>query len=496
MREIVRAGLCIALSLSAGSALARADRFDAARALIQEQLTENRIPSITVAVMQDGKIIWEEGFGWADRENRVPATEHTMYSLASTTKSFTTTALMTLVQAGKVDLDRPINDYMGEAQLKVRVGDGRQVTVRRLANHTSGISCGGQTFFGAEELSKMPPQALALTRYSQFIMLPGERFEYCNNGFGVLDYVIAQVSGRSYADYLRQEVFLPLGMTHSSVGIGPGLEKYAAVRYDRLGDPIPFYEGTEPGAGAMYASAHDLARFGLFILKQPLRDQKAILSSASIDAMTRDPVMIGPGNGYALGWQVQSKGGYTVHAHGGSHSGTKTLFNLIPEKGVGVVLLANANEISFGGISTAIFKALLPQWRETNTVFNVRDQAPEQTLKPDASLQGEWRGDMQTYEGAKPVTLRVLPSGDVHVQIDKQLPTLLSEAAFRDGLLTGVAPARIDTSDSKRSPHVVRVTLKMRDGVLSGSMSAEAEDATRRYWIYGLPYWTELRRVQ
>ncbi|WP_293858833.1 serine hydrolase domain-containing protein [Steroidobacter sp.] len=478
------------------SAPARADRFDAARALIQEQLTENRIPSIAVAVVQDGKIVWEEGFGWADRENRKPATEHSMYLLASTTKSFTATALMTLVQAGKVDLDRPINDYMGQAQLTVRVGDGRQATVRRIANHTSGLSCAGQTFFGAEELSKMPPQALALTRYSQIMMLPGERFEYCNNGYGVLDYVIEQVSGRSYADYLRQEVFLPLGMTHTSVNVGPGLEKYAAARYDRLGDPIPFYESTEPGAGAMFSSAHDLARFGLFILKQPLRDQKAILSSASIDAMTRDPVMIRPGNGYALGWQVQAKGGYTVHAHGGSHSGTKTSFNLIPEKRVGVVLLANANEISFGGINTAIFKALLPQWKEMNTDLGVRDKAPDKALQPDATLVGEWRGDIQTHEGAKPMKLQILASGDIHLQIADQLPTLLSEAAFRDGLLTGVAPTNIQTSDTKRSPHFVDVALKLRDGVLNGYVRATAEEKTRQFWIYSLPHWTELRRVQ
>jgi CubicO group peptidase (beta-lactamase class C family) len=496
MRQLLRAGICIAISFSAAPALASADRFATARALIQEQITEKNIPSIAVAVVQDGKIVWEEGFGWADRENRVPATEHTMYSLASLSKSFTSTGLMTLVQAGKVDLDRPINDYLGEAKLTVRIGDGQQATVRRVGNHTSGIPGAGQTFFGAEALSHMPPQVLALQRYAQIMKPPGERFEYSNVGYGVLDYLIAHVSGKSYADYLHQEVFVPLGLTHTSVDIGPGLEKHAAVRYDRLGDPIPFYNHTEPGSASVYSSAHDLARFGLFVMKERQRDQKAILSNASIDEMMRAPIMVRPGNGYAFGWQVQAKGGYTVQGHGGSSNGVKTFFNMIPEKRVGVVLLANANDIGFGPISLAIFKALLPQWREVGTDLNVRDPAPDGPLKPDSSLIGDWNGTIQTHEGAQPMKLQILASGDIHLQIADQLPTLLSQAAVRNGLLTGVAPANIETSDTRRSPHTVDVALQLRDGVLNGYVRASAEDKSRQFWIYSLPYWTELRRSQ
>lgn len=497
MQRVIRAAVfCVVVASSAAPVLSAADRFDVARELIHEQIAQQQIPSIAVAVVQDGKIVWAEGFGWADRENRVPATEHTMYSLASLSKSFTATGLMTLVQAGKVDLDRTVNDYLGEARLTVRIGDEQQATVRRVANHTSGIPGAGQTFFGAEGLSRMPPQVVALRRYAQVMKPPGERFEYSNVGYGVLDYLIAHVSGRSYADYLHQEVFLPLGLTHTSVDIGTGLEKYAAVRYDRRGDPIPFYNHTEPGSASVYSSAHDLARFGLFILKERQRDQTAILSNASIDEMSRAPVIVRPGNGYALGWQVQAKGGYTVHGHGGSHSGVKTFFNLIPEKRVGVVLLSNANEISFGQISTAIFKALLPQWREMGTDLNVRDKAPDHALQPDASLIGDWSGDIQTYEGAKPMKLQIQSSGDIHLQIADQLPTLLSQAAFRNGLLTGVAPAQVETSDAQRSPQTVDVALQLRDGVLNGYVRANAEDKARGFWIYSLPYWTELRRAQ
>src|SRR5947207_3814652 len=93
-----------------------ASSFGAIRDLIRARLVEQIIPSLAVAVARDGEIIWEEGFGWADRENRVPATEHTMYSLASISKPITATGLMVLKEQGKIELDQPINDYLGEAK--------------------------------------------------------------------------------------------------------------------------------------------------------------------------------------------------------------------------------------------------------------------------------------------------------------------------------------------------------------------------------------------
>src|SRR5438034_2341809 len=122
-----------------GSARVTNDVFGAVRDLIRGRLVEQVVPSLAVAVARDGEILWEEGFGWADRENRVPATEHTMYSLASISKPITATGVMVLKERGKLDLDRPINDYLGEAKLKAWIGDAAEATVRRVANHTSGL---------------------------------------------------------------------------------------------------------------------------------------------------------------------------------------------------------------------------------------------------------------------------------------------------------------------------------------------------------------------
>lgn len=149
--------LLVALPLSA-------DSFDAVRELIRRETVAQNVPSIAVAVARDGKIVWEEAFGWADRENRIAANEHTMYSLASISKPVTATGLMVLKQRGRIDLDKPVNDYLGPSGVTARVGDIRAATVRRVANHTSGLPLHYQ-FFHEDEPEHPPPMAETIRRY-------------------------------------------------------------------------------------------------------------------------------------------------------------------------------------------------------------------------------------------------------------------------------------------------------------------------------------------
>ena len=115
------------------------DRFGKVRDLIGSKIVELGTASLAVTVAQEGKILWEEGFGWANREKRVAANHHTIYSLASITKPITATGLMILKEQGKIDLDAPINSYLGEAKLKSWIGNADDATVRTIANHTSGL---------------------------------------------------------------------------------------------------------------------------------------------------------------------------------------------------------------------------------------------------------------------------------------------------------------------------------------------------------------------
>ncbi len=464
-----------------------ADRFDDIRAAIRSGLVEQSVPSLAVAVAQDGRIVWEEGFGWADREKRIAATEHTLYSLASISKPITATGLMTLVQTGKVGLDRPANDYLGDAKLRARIGDANGATVRSVANHTSGLPLHYQ-FFYADEPYRRPSMDETILRYGNLVRPPGEKYEYSNLGYGVLDYIIERVSGTSYAEFMRREVFLPLGLDHTSVDIGPGLEPYAATRYGVDGLPIPFYDFDHPGASAIFSSAHDLVRFGMFHLKAHLRDQKAILSDASIEEMHRRTVVQESGSGYGIGFGVRDKDGYRVVSHSGGMGGVSTVMRLFPEQKVAVVVLSNARSNLAGPIADRITTRMLPKWQPPPPG---EDRKPVPFVAPE-SLRGDWKGTLSTYMKDIPVELSFLPGGDVHAKVGDQLTTLVNEPEFEDGIFSGELAARIGTPDTERYDYTIGLSLRLRGNVLNGSASASGVDGPRVR--NALTHWVELKK--
>src|SRR5690554_3617436 len=121
--------IAVLIVIATAPTAAHADQFDRSSAQIQYVMRLHQVPSITVAVAQRGEIVWEESFGWADIEKKIPTTPHTPYSLASISKPITATALMVLVERGAIDLDKPIDDYLGAQKVTVRAGSAREVTV-------------------------------------------------------------------------------------------------------------------------------------------------------------------------------------------------------------------------------------------------------------------------------------------------------------------------------------------------------------------------------
>lgn len=475
------------LVLVSGCGTAHADRFEDVRQFIRAELVEHSVPSLSVAVAKDGRIVWEEGFGWADREQRRPASEHTVYSLASISKPLTTTGLMTLVEAGQLQLDRPINDYLGAAKLRARVGDARDATVRRVTDHTSGLPVHWQ-FFYADEPYRRPSADESILRYGNLITAPGEVYEYSNLGYGVLDYVIERVSGRSYAEFMRNQVFLPLGMTRSSVDVAPaGLEPYVATRYDQAGVPLPFYDSDSRGGSNAWSSAHDLVTFGMFHLHTPLSTQQQILRKASIEEMHRRTAGTDE-RGYGIGFEVSVRNGQRIVAHSGSMAGVSTQMLLFPDHKLAIVVLSNANTDSVDAVTQRIAARLLPDW----PIPPPRSwPAPPPFVTP-APLLGIWRGTLVTYDKDVPVELRFLASGDVHAKVGQQLTTLVNAAHFDNDRFTGELAARIGTADTERYEYSLQLSLRLRGDVLNGGATAMHVEAPRVR--NALTHWLELRK--
>jgi len=448
------------------------DQFESIRTSILDQMQQHKVPSIAVAVAQGGHILWEQGFGWADREKRIPADANTMYSLASISKPLTATALMTLVAAGKVDLDKPVNDYLGDAKIRARVGNADDATVRRVANHSSGLPEHFQ-FFYRNESWRAPSFDETILRFGNLVTLPGEQFQYSNLGYGALNNIICRVSGKSFADYMREEVFLKLGMTRSAVGNDTALAPYEAIRYDgQDATPIVYYDTDHPGASEIYSSAHDMALFGMFSLKAHLPNQAAILSDALIDAMHKPSVFFSPGAGYGIGWQSDTRNGITIVNHSGGMPGVSTWLRLVPAQNLVVVVLSNSDDGLANAIADQITLKLVPNWKLSSPA------APEPAFIPPPDLVGKWNGTLQTYRSSTPFHLDISPSGEIRVNLGNQLGTILDQVSFEDGTLYGTFKGDIDLPEAARRPYVLSVNLKLRDGkVLNGAITARATGA-------------------
>lgn len=476
----------------------QSDVFDDIRELIRLKLVEKVVPSLAVAVAKDGVIVWEEGFGWADRENRVPADEHTMYSLASISKPITTTGLMILKERGELDIDKPINDYLGNTKLKAWVGNPNDATVRRVANHSAGLPLHYQ-FFYEDEPYNPPPMDETIRRYGNLVTAPGERYKYSNLGYGILDYVISRISGKSYSDFMREEVFLPLGMTRTSVHIGRGHERHHAIRYGTDGQPIPFYDFDHRGASAVYSSAHDLVRFGMFHLKAHLQDQKVILSDETIDEMQHPTVTVEDDAGYGIGWRISEEAEYSIVSHSGGMGGVATRLILVPSESLAVVVLCNAAQQDLTRlIFKEILSMLLPGYRDYRSRVEAEEEGKEKEehtkFKPSPELVGKWSGVVHTYKDDIPFSLSIRDSGDVHAKLGDQLTTLLNDASFDDGYIKGRIVSDIGTEDANRLPYHLHVELKHRDKVLNGSVTAISRPGQRVG--NALSHWAELARQQ
>jgi CubicO group peptidase (beta-lactamase class C family) len=242
---------------SVGAACAQ-DRYSAIRTDIEGEIAAGRATGVAVALTQGGKILWEEGFGWADKERGRRVTAHTPFSLASVTKPFTTTTLMTLVAAGEVSLDARANDYLGPAKIRAGVGNPDAVTVRSLASHSSGLP-GTFQIFPAGGALKQPTMDEVIRTYGVLVSPPRERFGYSNVGMGIVAHIASRTSGLEFGTLIRRKVLDPLGLADSFFDTEVARHEEMAQRYDREGKAFPFYVTSTPGTGELYASAHDVA---------------------------------------------------------------------------------------------------------------------------------------------------------------------------------------------------------------------------------------------
>jgi CubicO group peptidase (beta-lactamase class C family) len=319
------------------------------------RLAHDRVPGAVVSVVSGDTTVFAKGYGKADAEHGVafdPA--RSLVRIASITKLFTWTAVMQQVEAGRLDLNADVNTYLKD--FKVPATYQRPVTLQTLMNHTSGFE-DRVIGIAARGAAEVPPLGdfLAANMPAR-IRPPGEVTAYSNYGAALAGYIVSQVSGEPYDQYVRRHVLEPLGMAHSTTTepVPAALAADLARSYDSETNPpkpVPFTFDRLTPDGSVSATAADMARFMLAHLNGGELDGGRVLGAATEAQMQQSSFAADPRlGGYAHGFMERRIDGHRVLMHDGSWEGFESALILIPGCRLGVFVSTNAT----GGIDTVI----------------------------------------------------------------------------------------------------------------------------------------------
>jgi CubicO group peptidase (beta-lactamase class C family) len=308
------------------------------------QLEREDIAGAVVLVVKDGQIFFAKGYGYSDAEKKTPVTvDATLFRPGSVSKLFTWTAVMQLVEQGKLDLDRDINEYL---DFKIPAKFGKPITLRNIMTHTPGFEEQIKDLISEEAAPISTLKQHLVTHVPERIFPPGTMPAYSNYGASLAGYIVERVSGRPFNDYVNQNIFKPLGMAHSTFDqpLAADLKPLMSNGY-RLGSgkTKPFEIIEEAPAGGLSASAADLARFMIAHLQNGKIANAQILRPETAIQMHSRQFGLSPAlNGMCLGFYEESRNGHRIIGHGGDTVYFHSDLHLMLEKGVGFFVSYNS----------------------------------------------------------------------------------------------------------------------------------------------------------
>ncbi len=461
---------------------------EAIRARVRQAITQGNATGVAFAVAHQGRIVLEEGIGWADREAQVLVTAHTPFSLASITKPFTATTLMTLAAEGKLDLDAPANRYLGGSRLRGEDRHPDAVTVRQLGAHCSGLPGIFQSYDQRDARLAPRPEHL-LQNYGTLAYPPGTCYEYSNIGFAALDVIASRLAATDLATLMQQRVLTPLGLHDSFFDTGFTRRPSAAAGYDPSGKRIASYITSTPASGQLYSSVHDLACFALFTMKHPLPDQQVILADRWIDELLK-PVFTGPsGVATTFGWFTgHLSPGVPIVFKGGGQPGVATILYMVPSKNLACLVLtnqSNARDLALS-ICDQLARIYLADWQQPEE--DAGDPFSPFVVTPQ--FRGSWVGTVGTNGAALPVRLNVDSSDKATFSIGSHAAQPITHLHSEGAALIGNTTGSPDPSHT--SAAMLSIKLIAHEGKLLGRVFATAGDPD--YKNVKLPFILTLNR--
>jgi CubicO group peptidase (beta-lactamase class C family) len=302
---------------------------------VQDSIRQQRIPGLALAVMGDGQIIKAKGYGLSNIELNVPVSPQTIFQSGSVGKQFTATAIMMLVEEGKVGLEDKLTKYFPTAP-----ASWNTFTVRNLLTHTSGLKEYTEKGFDYRRDYK-EEDLLKMVQSLPFDFAPGDKWSYSNSGYMLLGILIRKVTGQFYGDFLQERIFKPLGMTTTRIISEEDIVPNRAAGYRLVKGAVKNQEWVAPSLnttadGALYFTVLDLAKWDAALYTEKL------IKRSSLDQMWT-PVKLNNGktHPYGFGWRVHEMNGHRLIEHGGSWQGFTTGISRYVDDRLTVVALCN-----------------------------------------------------------------------------------------------------------------------------------------------------------
>ncbi|WP_165233887.1 serine hydrolase domain-containing protein [Aquisphaera insulae] len=390
---------------------------------VKEAMAKRHIPGASVAVVRDGKVLLAKGYGLANVELDVPATADSAYQLASVTKTFTASAIMLLVKDGKLSLDDRITERLADLPAA-----WKDVTVRHLLNHTSGIKSYTSTKDFDKQMRKdfSRREILDLVAKEPLEFPPGEKWDYSNTGYFLLGMLIEEVAKKPYAEFMAERIFGPLGMSHTRANDLRAVIPGRVQGYEWDGKAIrngEYVSPTQPfSAGMLVSTANDLVKWDA-----ALRDHR-LLDAATLEAMWKPaPLPKGGETPYGLGWGISKVNGHRRISHGGGIPGFSTEITRFPDDGLTVIVLANAEGGGAGSIASGIAGRIVPALAE-KALEPIADADTPTTDRLRKVLEGALRGEVDPAQFTEQANKLLVPK----IQEDKaRLASLGALKSFR-----------------------------------------------------------------
>ena len=383
---------------------------------IRDEMHRHDVPGLSIAVVDNQRVVWAEGFGYADRANDLPASPDTIYRVGSISKLFTATATMQLAEEGKIDIDAPLQSYLPQFSIRSRFPEAGPVTPRSLMTHHSGLPSDRMKGMWARDPEPFPAVAGQI-RDEYLAQPPGTAFSYSNLGVTLLGSAVQNAAGRDFPVFLEESLLRPVGMRHSSFSTGPDRSASASKAY-RDGEEVEDTPLRDVPAGGLNSSVLDLSRFLQMVFAGGRSGGRRIVRSETVAEMLRPQnagVPLDLDLRIGLGWALDGLGDLDIRGAGpvAHHSGAtlshRSMLIALPRHKLGVVVLANSS--SAGPVVNKVATDALRLALEAKTGIRQPDRVKPEEAKvppPGETLRG-YEGRYATRVGV--VTIRNASNG-------------------------------------------------------------------------------------